>query len=70
MVSNKRLVLSDEDCADCLCRVCARNEHNDAHNEKIDFKDCEPCEHCKIGESYLVDISDDCPRGEFAMPID
>lgn len=56
----KKIVKSDEDCAECLCRVCARNEYNDAYNEKVEWKDCVPCRHCRLGESVLIDTDEDC----------
>ena len=34
----ERLVASDEDCADCLCRVCARNICNDSRSSKLIFR--------------------------------
>lgn len=56
----ERLVTSDEDCADCLCRVCARNRCNDSYNRKSkeDGRSCE-C-NCKIGDK-LIETEDDCP---------
>lgn len=56
----ERLVTSDEDCADCLCRVCARNRCNDSYN-RISEKDGRSCEcNCKIGDK-LIETEDDCP---------
>ena len=56
-----RLVKSDLDCADCLCRVCARSEHNDSYNEKINHTDlmCAPCYFCEIGRE-LIETEEDC----------
>ena len=51
-----RIVLCDEDCGDCLCRFCARNSYADNYNA-----DCEPCEHCYIGETLLIESELDCP---------
>lgn len=56
--NNSRIVMSDEDCADCLCRVCARNRDNDSYNRLCNDKEC-GCE-CEIGKSYLVITPDDC----------
>ena len=56
-----RRIVSDVDCADCLCRVCARNECNDSYNEihaKSDRMDC-TCE-CNLGDK-LIETEDDCP---------
>lgn len=47
-------------CADCLCRVCARNECTDNYSPGID-QDCLGCNGC-IG---TVDLPEDCPREEF-----
>ena len=56
----ERLVTSDEDCADCLCRVCARNRCNDSYNRKSE-EDGRSCEcNCKIGDK-LIETEDDCP---------
>lgn len=56
----ERLVTSDEDCADCLCRVCARNSCNDSYNH-ISEEDGRGCEcNCKIGDK-LIETEDDCP---------
>lgn len=35
-----REVKSDLDCADCLCRVCARNTVNDSVNPTVAYKEC------------------------------
>lgn len=56
----ERLLSSDEDCADCLCRVCARNSCNDSYNRKSE-EDGRSCEcNCKIGDK-LIETEDDCP---------
>ena len=57
----ERVVTSDADCADCLCRVCARNSCNDSYNHKLEngFANCE-C-NCKIGDK-LIETEDDCPN--------
>ena len=52
---NRREVLHDTDCADCLCRVCAKNSVNDA---AAPYKDC-GCDNCGIG-SQLVETTADC----------
>lgn len=58
MTMNRREVLHDTDCADCLCRVCAKNSVNDAHNPAAPYKDC-GCDNCSIG-SQLVETTADC----------
>lgn len=55
-----RLVKDDTDCAGCLCRVCARNFANDCKNVNAPYADCAPCEHCYIGETFVVDVEEDC----------
>lgn len=55
---NHREVTSSEDCADCLCRVCARNSVNDSHNPAATYKDC-GCDNCGIG-NRLVETAEDC----------
>lgn len=45
---NRREVLHDTDCADCLCRVCAKNSVNDAHNPAAPYKNC-GCETAALG---------------------
>lgn len=61
-----RDILSDEDCADCLCRVCARNACNDSWNPKLEEpgdmgKSCE-C-NCHIGDLNAVyETENDCPN--------
>ena len=51
-------VQSDLDCADCLCRVCAKNEVNDSRNPTAPYKDC-GCNNCGIG-NLLVETDEDC----------
>ena len=60
-MKTNRLILSDEDCADCLCRVCARNSCNDSYNHDInnDYVTC-ICD-CNIGD-ILIETEDDCPN--------
>ena len=53
---------SDEDCADCLCRSCARNRYVDSYNSQVE-KDGEYCEGCNNCKGYVIDTEDDCPRG-------
>ena len=69
---NGRVLLSDEDCADCLCRVCANNQYNDAWNPGLayGYKSCVPCECCRIGITMLVEIDDDCPSGGYLPDVD
>lgn len=55
---NRREVLSETDCTDCLCRVCAKNEVNDSRNPSAPYKDC-GCNECGIG-SLLVETTADC----------
>jgi len=45
------IVMGDESCADCICRVCAHNEDNDAYNYACP-KDCIPCADCFVGHEY------------------
>jgi len=55
-----RVITSYEDCADCLCRVCARNECNDSYNAihaKNERAGC-TCE-CNFGDEIKETI-DDC----------
>lgn len=52
--------LVDPGCADCLCRVCARNECTDNYSETCDH-DCLGCNRC----TGPVVLEDDCPREEF-----
>lgn len=64
-----KIITSIEDCADCLCRVCAKNADNDSHNPELNIKDCAPCHYCKIGESEIVDTEDDCFKHEFYSDV-
>lgn len=58
----KRLVMSDEDCSDCLCRVCARNSSNDSRNNKLKNGIQVRCEcNCRFGDE-LVETGEDCPN--------
>lgn len=58
---NGRLVMSDKDCGDCLCRFCARNEYTDARNPSVEYANCAPCENCFVGETELIESESDCP---------
>ena len=62
----RQLVEGDESCADCLCRVCARNVKNDATNSALEggYADCIPCECCKIGAELVV-LPEDCPKDAY-----
>lgn len=53
------VVESDESCADCLCRVCARNVCNDSFNKKVENGRTCTCIDCCIGDWY-PSISEDC----------
>lgn len=55
-----REVKSDLDCADCLCRVCARNTVNDSSNPAVTYKEC-GCDECRVG-SIVVETTEDCPK--------
>ena len=46
----------NESCADCICRVCARNNDNDCHNSKCRFKDC----YCGCEANQFFDADADC----------
>ena len=50
-----RTITSDEDCADCLCRVCARSVHNDSYNSEIEESDigCNPCCFCDVNNEVI-----------------
>lgn len=56
-----RYIKSDKDCADCLCRVCARNSCNDSYNHLMheNFMNC-VCD-CGIGDYWVIETIDDCP---------
>lgn len=53
-----RMILSDRDCADCLCRVCARNVCNDSQNKNLEEKTCS-C-NCDVFNE-IIETEDDCP---------
>lgn len=54
-----RIINSIEDCADCLCRVCARNSVNLTFNTLI--KDDMRCTcDCDFGDQ-LIETSEQCP---------
>lgn len=53
-----KIIESDEDCADCLCRVCANNSCNDSVNSKGDGHARCRCD-CNIGD-ILIETEDDC----------
>lgn len=59
-----RKVKDDTDCADCLCRVCARNENNDAYNSQVDIDQhyCQGCDGC---HEEVIETEEDCPSGSF-----
>lgn len=52
-----------ESCADCLCRVCARNVCNDSVNESLDEKDatCCACDFCDIHKE-VIETEEDCDK--------
>lgn len=54
-----KIITTDADCADCLCRVCASNSCNDSYNHKLEhgYKGCE-C-NCNFGDE-IVETEDDC----------
>lgn len=54
-------VESDESCADCLCRVCARNICNDSFNKKVENGKTCTCANCCIGDWYPSN-SKDCDQ--------
>lgn len=56
----RREVKSDLDCADCLCRACARNTVNDSSNPAVTCKEC-GCDECCVG-SIVVETTEDCPQ--------
>ena len=60
----KSLPVSNEICADCLCRVCARNRYNDSYNSQAE-KDNEYCEGCNSCHGYQIETEKDCPRESF-----
>ena len=56
----ERLIKSDEDCADCLCRVCAKNSCNDSYNSELKRGYAYCSCNCNIGDK-LIETEDDCP---------
>ena len=52
-----KIIKSATDCADCLCRVCARNICNDSHNKNLERKTC-TC-NCDVFNE-IVDTEEDC----------
>lgn len=54
-----RIIRTDADCADCLCRVCARNECNDSWNPLVKYKTCD-C-NCVRGVHRIMESEEDCP---------
>lgn len=55
-----REVSCPEDCADCLCRVCARNIDNDSYHPQMHKgRECS-CD-CNIGDEHVVETDSDCP---------
>lgn len=53
--------MSEYTCADCLCRVCARNECTDNYSKDVPYQDCLGCNGC----TGPIDLLKDCPREEF-----
>lgn len=58
----ERIITSDMDCADCLCRVCARNICIDSQNKNLVEKSC-TC-NCDVFNE-IVETEEDC---EFYLP--
>ncbi len=58
-----RTFKSMKDCADCLCRVCARSEHNDSYNSEMDKNDmgCNPCYYCDVNKE-VIETDEDCSQ--------
>lgn len=48
-------------CANCLCRVCARNVDNDSNNQLVRiFTTCSSCNSCRVfGEA--IQTEEECP---------
>lgn len=48
-------------CADCLCRICARNADNDSYNHKINRTStlCS-CSSCAGTFCDVVEVEEDC----------
>ena len=61
ITKGKRLVKSGEDCADCLCRVFARNRDNDQINRELKNGEVNCSCNCKPGDE-LIETGEDCPR--------
>lgn len=61
-----RTVKSPEDCADCLCKICAKNTVNDSYNPSAPYKEC-GCDNCDFG-NQVIETTDDC-KG-FALGCD
>lgn len=59
-----REAIRDEDCVDCLCRVCARNRYIEAYN-KIVEQDRDWCEGCNLCNREVIETQSDCPRESF-----
>lgn len=55
-----RIINSDADCSDCLCRVCARNNCNDSYNQKLKYGEAMCTCDCSIGDE-IIESQDDCP---------
>lgn len=53
-----RNMISNKDCADCLCRVCSRSVLNDSYNstQKVTDIGCNPCHHC----TEVIETDADC----------
>lgn len=56
-----RIIVSDRDCADCLCRVCARNECNDSQNSNLENNEKTCSCGCDVFNE-IVETEDDCER--------
>lgn len=54
-----RIIKSDEDCADCLCRVCARNSCNDSYNSKLRNGEANCACNCDVFHE-IIETVDDC----------
>ena len=56
-----RILTNDTDCADCLCRVCARGGGNDSYNRLADTGPgyC-TCSLCRMGEGEVIETKEDC----------
>lgn len=58
-----KIATGPESCADCLCRVCARNVSNDSVNEALDEEGatCCACDFCDINKE-VIETEEDCDR--------